>query len=184
MPSNQKSDGQHQIKIANNRDLSYVIHLQKTWSNQVGFLPKAALQRYIDNRATLLVHLNGQHAGYLSWQLTRKGLLRIIQIAIDPELLRGQLGTALVAYIEAAARRGSCSVIRCQTRIDLDVNLFANVRGYHPTAIFQSPTARRRPLIEWTKCLFDPVILTRALLNRKVRYHRKSPIPLAHIVHP
>lgn len=174
----------HSIRLAALTDLKYVVHLQRIWSNQVGFLPRAALTRYIDNRGTLLVRNNGQDAGYLSWQLTKKGLLRLIQIAVDPQLLREKLGSDVVTYIERAARAGACSVIRFQTRMDLDANLFWNDQGYTTTAVFQHPTARRRPLIEWTKCLLNPTILAEALLNRNKRYKHRKQFPIPIVKHP
>ncbi len=178
------SNPTHKITIARSSDLSFVMHLQRTWSNQVGFLPKPALERYIDNRAILLVHENDQPAGYLSWQLTRKGLLRLMQIAVHPDLLRDRLGSDVMTYIETAAKKGHCSTVRFQTRIDLDANLFCNTLSYRPTAIFQHPTARKRPLIEWTKCLIDPCIITEALFTKSKRYQRRKAIPEPSIAHP
>lgn len=170
-----KSD--HSIRIATLRDLSYVIKLQRIWSNQVGFLPKPALERYIENQSTLLVRLNNQHAGYLSWALSRKGLLRLNQLAIDPELLRGKLGTDIVHAVERAARKGSCSVVRFQTRIDLEANLFWADLGYTTTAIFQHPTARRKALVEWTKCLLNPATITEAIITRARKFKRRAQFP-------
>ncbi len=174
---------EHSISLASDSDLTYVLHLQRTWSNQVGFLPKPALQRYIDNKATLLVQLNGQHAGYLSWQLTKKGLLRLIQLAIDPELLRGKLGTDIMNYIEKAARKGSCSIVRFCSRSDLDCNVFFAERQYQTTAIFQHPTARRRPLIEWTKCLINPSALAAAIVTRNSSHVRRAQFTTPHVQH-
>ncbi len=176
-------DEAHSLHLAGDADLSYVLHLQKVWSNQVGFLPKPALQRYIDNRTTLLVRLNNQAAGYLSWQLTKKGLLRLIQLAVDPELLRGKLGTDVMDYIELAAKRGSCSVIRFCARTDLACNPFFQDRQYQTTAIYERPSARRRPLIEWTKCLINPMKLTEALISRSTKHVRRKQFPEPHVKH-
>lgn len=177
------ADSNNSISIASESDVAYVVHLQKVWSNQLGFLPKPALQRYIDNKATLLVQLNGQHAGYLNWQLTKKGLLRIVQIAIEPELLRGRLGTETMAYIEAAAKRGSCSVIRLCTRADIAATLFFREQHFQTTAIFERPTARRQRIIEWTKCLIDPLKLTDNLVTRKRKRLRQQQFAQPHVAH-
>ena len=144
------------ITLATDRDIQYLVHLQKLWSNQVGFLPRCALQRYIDRQTTLLVKENGQHAGYLNWTLSRKGLLRFIQVAIDPPLLRTALGTRLVHHIEDAARRNRCSVIRFQCRTDLSANLAWQALGFTATAVYRPQTARNKPSLEWTKLLLDP----------------------------
>ena len=178
------SEDTHAMRIARPADLSFVLHLQRVWSNAVGFLPKPALERYIDNRATLLVQHNNQHAGYLSWTLTKKGLLHLHQLAIEPELLRGRCGTDIMQYIERAARKGHCSVIRFQSRIDLAANIFFNGAGFKTTAVFMHPTARRKPIIEWSKCLLDPSLLTDALIARNIRFKRRAPIPKPQLVHP
>lgn len=144
------------LTLATPQDLAYVVHLQRLWSNQVGFLPRSALDRYIDSHQTLLVKENGQHAGYLNWTVARNGLLRFIQVAIDPPLLRTALGTKLVQHTEDAARRNNCSLIRFQCRTDLFANHAWSALGFRPTALYQRPTARRKPCIEWTKLLIDP----------------------------
>lgn len=144
------------IALATADDVQYIVHLQKLWSNQVGFLPRCALQRYVDHQSTILVKESGQHAGYLNWTLTKKGLLRFIQVAIDPPLLRTALGTRLVRHIEAAARFNRCSLIRFQCRTDLDANLAWSALGFKPTALYQHQTARGLPSLEWTKLLLDP----------------------------
>jgi len=153
MPSPQP---QRTITAAALEDLPYIVHLQRIWSNQVGFLPKSALERYIDSKNTLLVKERGQHAGYLNWTVTRNGLLRFIQIAIDPPLLRTALGTRLVNFTEDSARRNKCSLIRFQCRTDLFANHLWQALGFYPSAIYHRQTARRKPCLEWTKNLIEP----------------------------
>lgn len=173
----------HQVEIATNESLKFVEHLQRQWSNEVGFLPRSALKRYVQGGNVLLVRENQQYAGYLLWQLTKKGLLRVVQLAVEPELLRGRMGSDIMTYIEDAARRGSCSIVRLQTRIDIDANMFFNEIGYKTTAIFQRPTTRKRPLIEWTKTLTDVAELTDALVGRKIKWKRRKTVAEPSIIH-
>ncbi len=174
----------HKIAIATDKQLKFIEHLQRTWSNEVGFLPRSAIKRYIQQRCVLLVEQNKQYAGYLLWQLTRKGLLRVVQLAVEPELLRERLGTDIMSYIETAAKKGSCSIVRLQTRIDINANIFFREVGFTTTAVFHRATTRNRPIIEWTKSLLDPATLTDALIERRIKYKRRAKIIEPSIVHP
>lgn len=145
-----------QIRMAKPSDLSFVEKLQTVWSNNLGFLPRAALRGSIEAKRILLVMENGQPAGYLSWCANRKGMLHIVQVAIDPVLLRTTLGTKIMRTIERSARVGDCSIIRLCSRSNLTANLMWPELGFKTTAVFQRNSRRGLPLIEWTKPLIDP----------------------------
>ena len=153
------------IRIGRPSDLSYVLDLQKRWSNNIGFLRKAALLDYLETKQLLLVLENGQPAGYLNWTCTRKGLVRIPQVAVDPQLLRTTIGTKLMRHVERAAVRGSCSVIRLTSRSDLPANRFWPMLGFHITAAFLNKTTRLLPNFEWTRLLIDPSQLAQGFLT-------------------
>lgn len=171
------------IRPANPTDLAYLIKLQKQWSNAVGFLPRAAFVRYIDEHRILCVFENGQHAGYLTWALRRDGMLHIPQVAIEAELLRTTLGTRLMHRIEKAAIAGSCSVLRLRSRSDLSANTFWPTVGFSLTATIARPTTRGLPLLEWTKNLLRSQDLATIFQNngRPTRLYRRRPVP--HVVH-
>lgn len=155
-------------------DLKYLMHLQNRWANNIGFLPRPALERYLRTRQTLIVLENDDPAGYLNWTFTRKGLVRIIQVAIEPELLRTTLGTKVMRHIERAAVRGKCSALRLSSRTNLPANQFWPQLGFQPTAIFHRPTNRGLPLIEWTKQLITPTQATLAVLNHGKGFRRTN----------
>lgn len=153
------------VRVARPNDLSFVLNLQKTWSNNVGFLTRAAHREYLESKQTLLILENGSPAGYLNWTCTRAGLVRIPQLALHPELLRTSIGTKIMRHLHRAASRGNCSVIRARSRSDLPVNLFWPQLGFHLTAAFLNPTARGLPLFEWTCPLIDPTALLQGLVT-------------------
>lgn len=171
------------IRPARSTDLAYLVQLQKRWSNAVGFLPRVAFIRYIDEHKILLVSENGQPAGYLTWSIRRDGMLHIPQVAIEPELLRTTLGTRLIHRIEKAATAGSCSVVRLRSRSDLSANSFWPTVGFSLTATIARPTARGLPLLEWTKCLLRPQDLATIFASngRPTRLYQRRPEP--HVVH-
>lgn len=151
------------ITVATPNDVAFLVHLQKRWSQNLGFLPRCTHQRYADNKQCLIVWQNDEPAGYLNWTLTRKGLCRIIQVAVEPELLRTTLGTKIMKHIERQAIRGHCSIMRLTTRSDLPANQVWPLLEYKPTATFQRPTTRGLPLIEWTKQIVDATTLALTL---------------------
>jgi len=161
------------IRLANESDLTFVQHLQRTWSNNLGFLPTSALQRYLRLRQCLLVLENDTPAGYLNWSLSRKGLLRIIQVAIDPDLLRTTLGTKVMRHVERAAHRGHCSALRLTSRVDLPANQFWPILTFQPTAVLQPRTTRNQPHIEWTKPLLSPANIAAILTAPNRHPHTK-----------
>lgn len=153
------------VRVARSSDLPFVVHLQKVWSDNVGFLTRAALREYIDSKQLLLVYENNAPAGYLSWTCTAKGLVRLQQVAIDAELLRTTLGTKIMRHISRAGIRGNCSIVRLRSRSDLPANLFWPELGFILTATFLNRTKRMLPLLEWTFPLYDPSSLAQGIIT-------------------
>lgn len=170
------------IRIAKSSDLSFILKLQKTWSNNVGFLPKCAFERYIEARQVLAVTQGGELAGYLIWTFRKDGLVRLPQVAIEPELLRTTLGTRLMHRIETAARKGECSVIRLTSRSDLHANTFWPELGFILTATLARPSHRGLPLLEWTKQILPTTELARVLTagRRAERLYKRRTPPRVH----
>lgn len=171
------------IRPATTADLPFLVYLQSKWTNNLGFLPRPALQRYIDKHSILIVAENTQHAGYLAWSMRPDGIVLIPQVAITPELLRTTLGTRLLNRIAKAAINGHCSVLRLRSRSDLPANSFWPTQGFTTTAIIARPTARGLPIIEWTKLLLSPLDLANSLNGngRQRRIFRNRPSPtIAH----
>jgi hypothetical protein len=113
-------------------------------------LPACTHQRYIDAKHVLIVLENDEPAGYLNWTCTPKGLLRLPQVAIHPDLLRTTLGTKIMHSLRRTAERSNLAAIRLTSRTDLPANLFWPTLGFAPTAFLTPKTHRNKPHIEWT----------------------------------
>lgn len=175
------------VTLATPADLPFVVHLQKLWSNNLGFLPRVALAEYINSKQLLLVRENGQAAGYLNWTCTKAGMVRIPQVALEPELLRTTVGSKIMAHLKRAAVRGDCSVIRLTSRSDLPANLFWPTLGFNVTAVYANPTKRNLPLFEWTMPLLSPDLITQGLMTggkafRPMLRHRSKPDIRSHLI--
>lgn len=165
------------VRTGTIRDLAYLSDLQSRWSQNVGFLPRCVLERYLDREQVYLVAENTQQAGYLIWTFRPDGLVRILQVAIEPELLRTTLGTKVMRSLERRAITGNCSVIRLKSRSDLPANQFWPMFGFKPTAVIARPSNRGLPLIEWTLQLLDPATIAHAIATngRPFRKGRTEP---------
>lgn len=169
-PARDRSHGRH-VRQATSADLSFLLHLQRTWSNNVGFLPRACFERYTESGQILIVTENDTPCGYVSWTCSPSGLLRLPQVAVHPDVLRTTIGTKLVRHCIRAALHHRCSVVRLTSRSDLPANEFWPTLGFRCTAILTPRTTRNRPLLEWSL----PLISANALTTATSRHRRLLP---------
>jgi N-acetylglutamate synthase-like GNAT family acetyltransferase len=145
-----------QIRLATARDLAYVLHLQRRFSNELGFLPTPAIEWYLDNRRVRLAIENGQPAGYtlgrssLRWN---RQITPITQAAIDFDAQRRMAGLDLVGHVENEARQAGQSALQAMCREDLDARHFWLAAGFEQIATFQPATSRGRAIICFRKSL-------------------------------
>jgi len=153
------------IRTATPSDLKYLVHLQKRWSNDVGFLPRQALLDYLERRGALIITQNAEPCGYLLFRPSKRGIVRIPQVAIDPELLRSTAGTCLLSKLKHAATANGCFALRALSRTDTLAHLFFPAIGFTATAVLPAPSKRHMPVIEWTHSLLTPAITAQAMLR-------------------
>ncbi len=151
------------VSLATPDDLPYIVWLQKRWSHAVGFLTRATLRSYLEDRRVIILHRNALEAGYLAYRHTHRGILRIIQTAVDHDLLRSTLGSQALSMLVAIATHQHASIIRLKCRANLDANRFWNASGFLMTAILDVANTRGHPLLEWTYYLTNAPINAVAL---------------------
>ena len=138
------------IRKATTRDLHYLHQLQLHWKKNLGYLHKAILQDVIDRGYAWLVNENTQAAGYILLYPRRSGILRVIQLAIDPELLRTTLGTQVMHTLSSAAGARGAPAKRQETRQNNPPQQFLPKQRFikkHTT----TTTNPKQPLkLEWT----------------------------------
>ena len=144
------------VRIATGFDLQYVIEQQRRWSNALGFLPRVAHARYIAAGRVIIALRNGQRAGFANMIISHKGLLRLPQIAIDHELLRLGIGSALMTTLINIGQAHGSSAIRLTSRADLAANDFWPTTGFYLSLRTYPNNARHLPLLEWTRTLKRP----------------------------
>lgn len=95
--------GPLRLSTATEKDQLWIEHLQRRFSNQLGFVPRAAIPGLIEARNYIKLAINGSDAGFvLACGGTTKPV-RISQIAVDEDLWRLGIGTAAIEMIRKNA---------------------------------------------------------------------------------
>lgn len=145
---------QPRLRIATTADTSFVLALQKRFSNQLGFLPRAAIEWYVTNGRVQICQDNGQHAGYLLGRPTLRCLPNVqplTQTAVDMTAQRRGLGLLLIEHAAAEAHAAGRSLLQAWCRVDLEANEFWRAAGFTAVGIRRPTNARAQPLILWRR---------------------------------
>jgi N-acetylglutamate synthase-like GNAT family acetyltransferase len=149
-----------QIRLATHKDLRFVEHLQKRFTNQIGFIPRAAVENLIDWRLCTIALENGAPAGMLlgrdrlRWNIA---IRPITQAAIDFDAQRRHNGLALVSEVQNAARSAGQLALQCCCREGLEANEFWRAAGFEEVCRLDPQSARGRKVICWRKLVLPHV---------------------------
>lgn len=135
----------HHILTAIASDLAYVEHLARLHSNNVGFVPRAALADHIDRRNVRLLIINGQHAGYTLAGGGKLRPYRLIQVAISEELWRNGYGSILIRDARGTAAERTVPTMSATIRQGLPMIGVALSTGAQHVGTKCPHTARNRP---------------------------------------
>jgi hypothetical protein len=118
------------VRTARPDDLPFLLHLQRTHSNELGYLPGPAISRRIDTKNAFVAVWNGQHAGYLLTADTNPAITRVLQIAVPTDARRQAIATLLLTCCTA-------DIVQAWCRDDIDA-----ARNFWPALKFR-PVATR-----------------------------------------
>lgn len=135
----------HNIATATPADLPYVEHLARLHSNNIGFVPRAALLDHIERRNVRIFTVNDEPAGYVLASGGKLRSFRLIQVAISEDLWREGYGTLLIYDARRAAAQCRVSTMTATIRAGLPMISVAEQTGARKTATHHRPTARRKP---------------------------------------
>jgi hypothetical protein len=161
------------VRVATPRDLRFVLHLARRETDAVGFLPREAVESYLDAGAVAIAMENDAPAGYLLVKdsLSSCPAIRpILQAAVCYDARRRCHGLELVALVERQALEAGRKIIQLKCREELQANLFWHAAGFQPIAT--QPAGRRRGgrVIVWAKQVLP--ITPADLILKKVERHR------------
>lgn len=149
-------------------DLLFVTDLAAKWTDEIGWLPRPALEFYAANQGVLTVAENGQDAGFIVFCRAVKEtprVARIYQAAICYDLQRRHLGAALVREALQAATLAGAKGVYLWCADELPANDFWQAMGFHSPAAKIGGKRRGRTLKLWVTpgALRDPAF--KATLN-------------------
>ncbi|TVQ55669.1 MAG: GNAT family N-acetyltransferase [Phycisphaerales bacterium] len=133
------------------RDLKFLDHLQKKFSNQVGFLPRQALEWNIERGKVSIALENDEPAAYL---LGKGNYLRdahfgiIYQAAVSYDARRRLMGTALVQHF-IDHMEPNIRLIGLWCAQDIEANEFWNACGFEAIAARHGSRRKGRVHIFW-----------------------------------
>lgn len=158
------------------RDLLFVLDLQRKYSNQVGYLPTPAIERYLtDNDISIAVD-NDTPAGYLLGKPTLRWqplLAPITQAAVAMDAQRRHHGLNLLADLAAAAAaRGQVGLQAC-CAVGVEANEFWHAAGFVPICHMTPDNARSREIICWRLPLTKRIPLWFAQPPARAGWHAK-----------
>lgn len=144
------------IRTSTGADSLFVRDLQRRFSNQLGFLPGAALDEMRAGGRQFVGTENGEPAGYLTgWRRLKCQPLvaPIIQAAVCLDARRRKLGLALVdAYSQDAWVDGRLAV-QCWCAADLEACDFWAAAGFVLVGEREPENARKRRLLLYRRPL-------------------------------
>lgn len=147
-----------ELIIAQPRHLKFLADLQKKFSNQLGFLPTAALQWYVEQKRVGIAFENGDPAGYVLGRthFRYQPLMRpITQAAVYMDAQRRQHGLALVNRVCEQAAAAGQRAVQAACAEDLESNAFWRALDFQVIDLQQPDNARGRKIVIWRKPLTD-----------------------------
>jgi N-acetylglutamate synthase-like GNAT family acetyltransferase len=167
-------DKQPTNRLARSRDLKYILSLARKFSNAVGFLPAAAIEKRIELDQVAIALENSEPCGYLlhADKLAGAGhILPIYQAAVQMDAQRRGRGLELIDQLAAGALSKRQSMLQCWCRQTLDANEFWKAAGFVAVALRDVNAARQSPCILWRKPLVQMTAATLIETTPNTRNH-------------
>jgi ribosomal protein S18 acetylase RimI-like enzyme len=144
----------HSTRVAVDADIDWIIHLARSESNAIGFLPACAIGAYVADGRCLIHHLDDEPAGYICFRETSRqlpGFATIMQLAVVSWRRRRRVGTRLVeAAMLACAFNHHSVLLQAWTRDDITAAAALwKFLGFTAVAKRRGLTARRKETTLW-----------------------------------
>jgi len=165
------SANQH-TRAATTRDLPFLLSLARKYSNEIGFIPATAVEKYIENGWVQMATENDADAGYvLARPPSRREphIARIIQTAVSFDAQRRAHGMELVERVAQTAVVAGATILQACVRRDIEANAFFLAAGFTAVAMRSAPTARAQAHVIWRRPLVTVEANVLAHLERPFR---------------
>jgi len=166
------------LRPAEQHDLIFIDHLQRQFGESVGFMPRIALDQYLQKKAVVLAWENGQPAGYVISRVATPylpSMSPIYQLCICMDAHRRHIGTALLEVVIHAARLVHNVGVQANCAVGVQANEFWSASVFVPICHFVGGTARGREIICWRRPLAKKIPLWFALPPARVGFPPRAP---------
>jgi N-acetylglutamate synthase-like GNAT family acetyltransferase len=139
-----------QITTASVKELSYIIDLAKKFSEQLGFLPRAAVVEYLTAGRVLLARENGEPAGFILSRnrlRSEKWCRPLTQVAVSFDAQRRHHGHALLETLKTQARRDMLEGLQCWVAEEIEAVQFFTAEGFQHVQTRDPMNKRNRRLL-------------------------------------
>jgi hypothetical protein len=136
-------------------DLLYARCLMREHTEQVGFLPDAALRWYADHGCVWSASINEDPVGYLVAKPLKSAdnVHAILQACIQMDARRMHSGLALVEHVCMLAAEDGRDIVQCWCRDDLEANHFWKAAGFVEVCRKNGGERRGREVILYRRAL-------------------------------
>ncbi len=141
------------VRTAGPDDLGFIDSLQKTFRNEVGFLPRAALREHVEKGRVSIGFENGDAAGYILIKPGYQGDPRnaiLYQCAIEYSAQRRLLGRCLLEHALSLCPSGT-KLASAWVAQDIEANHFWEHCGFQPIAARRGSASRGRVHLFWQR---------------------------------
>lgn len=166
----------HPTRPATHSDLPYLLHLQRVFSDQIGFVPTNAYAIRIDRGDLIVTTENDDPAAFALACCRLDRTTHISQVAVDLDLHRNLHGAALLARIAARSHFAGSTRITCTVRDNIPAHAFWRALGFQPMRVRHGGKARRRMLIDYSASVDSVSIATADLLAPETRATLTTPV--------
>lgn len=136
-------------RIAVERDWSYILSLSKKHAEELGFIPAAAMQHYLQRGRVSLATENGDPAGYFLTGGLSTRQLRIFQACVQIDARGLKHGLALLSDLITRAAESGTQFLSLHCRDGLESNGFWSACGFKNAGLILGGKARQKIVMQW-----------------------------------
>ena len=147
-----------EIQTTTESDVSYIVALQKKFSNQVGFVPTTAIHDHISRRHYTICKINGQHSSYILQSGGTLKTVHLIQVAVEEKMWRSGIGTAILDHVIQKNKTKRYPNVTAYVREDLQANSYFTSLGFQEVRKRPGGIARGKLIIEYVRLASDDLL--------------------------
>lgn len=144
-------------RIATERDWSYILGLSKKHAEELGFIPAAAMQNYLQRGRVSLATENGDPAGYFLTGGLETRQLRIFQACVQIDARGLKHGILLLSDLITRAAASGTHFLSLHCRDGLESNGFWSACGFKNGGLILGGQARKKIVMQWELDIRDAI---------------------------